>query len=111
MTKPTCLRPDWSSRGIGYFLLQKHCHCSSKLPDCCPDWWRVTSAGSRYLSSAEERYAAVEGEALAIAWGLRQTKYFTIDCHDLLIVTDNKPLTIFLGDHTLDEKRHKKAQV
>ena len=23
--KKTCLRPDWSNRGVGYFLLQQHC--------------------------------------------------------------------------------------
>ena len=29
ITKPTCLRIDWSAKkkGIGYFLLQKHCSC------------------------------------------------------------------------------------
>ena len=63
----TCLRPDWSHLGIGYFLLQKHCSCTSQLPDCCIDGWRITLAGSRFLSSAEQRYAPVEGEALAVA--------------------------------------------
>ena len=33
LSKPTCLRPDWSSRGIGYFLLQQHCSCSTGMPD------------------------------------------------------------------------------
>ena len=103
MAKPTCLRPDWSSRGIGYFLLQQHCSCTIGLPDCCPNGWRVTLAGSRFLSGAETRYAAIEGEALAIAWGLEQTKYFTQGCQDLLIVTDHKPLTKIFGDRTLDE--------
>ena len=70
----TCLRPDWSNRGIGYFLLQKHCLCDSSTPNCCNSGWRVTLAGSRFLSSAEQRYAAIEGEALAVAWGLEQTK-------------------------------------
>lgn len=102
-SKPTCLRPDWSSRGIGYFLLQKHCNCASDLPNCCPDGWKVTLAGSRFLTGAEERYAAIEGEALAIAWGLEQTKYFTQGCQDLLVVTDHKPLTKIFGDRTLDE--------
>ena len=69
-TRRTCLRPDWSNRGIGYFLLQKHCACPSTLPDCCANGWRVTLAGSRFLSSAEQRYAPIEGEALAVAWGL-----------------------------------------
>ena len=37
-------------------------------------------AGSRFLTGAEKRYAAIEGEALAVAWGLEQTKYFTQGC-------------------------------
>ena len=99
----TCLRPDWSNRGIGYFLLQKHCSCDSCIPDCCHSGWRVTLAGSRSLSSAEQRYAPVEGEALAVAWGLEQTKYFTQGCDNLVVVTDHKPLTKIFGDRTLDE--------
>ena len=90
--KRTCLRPDWSTRGIGYFLLQQHCSCPSRIPDCCPEGWRITLAGSRFLSSAEQRYAPIEGEALAVAWGLEQTRYFTQGCDDLLVVTDHKPL-------------------
>ena len=101
--KLTCLRPDWSQRGIGYFLLQQHCSCPSRVPDCCPGGWRITLAGSRFLSSAEQRYAAIEGEALAVAWGLEQSRYFTQGCDDLLIVTDHKPLVKILGDRTLDE--------
>ena len=73
----TCLRPDWSKRGISYFLLQQHCSCPSGVPDCCPGGWRITLAGSRFLNSAEQRYAAIEGEALAVVWGLEQTRYFT----------------------------------
>ena len=103
LDKITCLRPDWSRKGIGYFLSQKHCDCSGKLPDCCPSGWKVVLAGSRFLSSAEERYAAVEGEALAVAWGLEQSKYFTQGCPNLIVVTDHKPLTKLFGDRTLDE--------
>ena len=103
MSKRSCLRPDWSTNGIGYFLLQKHCHCDSITPDCCPDGWKVTLAGSRFLTGAEKRYAAIEGEALAIAWGLEQTKYFTQGCQDLIVATDHKPLVKIFGDRTLDE--------
>ena len=103
ITKPTCLRPDWSARGIGYFLLQQHCECSSGMPDCCPDGWRITLAGSRFLCGAEQRYAPIEGEALAVAWGLEQTRYFTQGCPKLLVVTDHKPLAKIFGDRTLDE--------
>ena len=103
MRRRTCLRPDWSRRGIGYFLLQQHCSCTSGIPDCFPGGRRVTLAGSRFLSSAEQRYPAIEGEALAVAWGLEQTRYFTQGCDNLVVVTDHKPLVKIFGDRTLDE--------
>ena len=59
--------------------------------------------GSRFLKKAEERYAPVEGEALSVAWGLEQTKYFTMGCDNLIVIVDHKPLTKVLGDRTLDE--------
>lgn len=101
--RPTCLRPDWSTKGIGYFLTQKHCRCPSNLPQCCPNGWRIVLAGSRFLSDTEKRYAPIEGESLSIAWSLEQTRYFTLGCDDLIIVTDHKPLVKIFGDRTLDE--------
>ena len=95
--KRTSLRPDWSTRGIGYFLLQQYCSCPSCIPDCCPEGWRITLVGSRFLSSAEQHFAPIEGEALAVAWGLEQMRYFTQGCDDLLVVTDHKPLVKILG--------------
>ena len=103
VAKPTCLRPDWSKKGIGYLLLQKHCCCASEIPDCCDNGWKITLAGSRFLKGPEERYAAIEGEALAIVWGLEQTKYFTQGSPNLTVVTDHKPLVKIFGDRTLDE--------
>ena len=102
-TKLTCIRQDWSRQGIGYFLSQKHCPCDSCLPDCCTDGWRVTLAGSRLLTSAEHRYVPIEGETLAVAWGLEQSKYSTQGCNDLLVVTDHRSLVKILGDRTMDE--------
>ena len=90
--KRTCLRPDWSRQGIGYFLLQKHCTCDSTLPNCCTTGWKIVLAESRFLSSTEKRYAPIEGECLAVARRLEQTKYFVQGCTDLLVVTDHKPL-------------------
>jgi hypothetical protein len=77
LSKLTCLWPDWLQRGIGYFLSQKHCDCDASIPGCCEYGWRITLAGSRFLKPAETRYAPVEGEALAIAWALEHTRYFT----------------------------------
>ena len=90
-------------RGIGYFLLQKHCSCPSGIPDCCPGGWRITLAGSRFLSLAEGHYAAIEGEALAVAWGLEQTRYFTQGCDNLVVITDHKPLVKIFSDRIVDE--------
>ena len=78
VTKRTCLRPDWSIRGIGYYLSQKHCQCPSDRPGCCDNGWKVVLVGSRFLHGPELRYAPVEGESLAIAWGLEQSRYFTL---------------------------------
>ena len=103
LERRTCLRSDWSKSGIGYFLSQKHCKCAQLLPGCCDYGWKITLAGSQILKPAETRYAPVEGEALAIAWALEQTKYFTQGCDNLLVVTDHNPLGKLLGDRTLDE--------
>ena len=99
VNRSTCLRTDWSKKGIGFLLAQKHCECG---PDdsfgCCQDGWKITLAGSRFLSSAEKNYAPVEGEALAVAWALEQTRYFTMGCNKLKIIVDHKPLTKLFGD-------------
>ena len=40
---------------------------------------------------------------MGVAWGLEQTKYFTMGCNNLLVVTDHAPLVKLLGDRRLDE--------
>ena len=102
-SRSTALMTDWSKTGIGFWLLQKHCDCEDVSPGCCQDGWKITLAGSRFLSSAEMNYAPVEGEALAVAWSLEQTRFFTMGCDDLVIVVDHKPLVKLLGDRRLDE--------
>ena len=103
VSKKTCLRTDWSKKGIGYYLSQKHCDCASELPGCCEEGWLITLCGSRFLQQAEQRYAAIEGEALAVAWALEQTKFFTMGCDNLGVVTDHQPLCKIFGDRMLDE--------
>ena len=101
--RPTCLITDWSKKGVGYHLAQKHCKCESKLYGCCEDGWQITLAGSRFLRKEEENYVAIEGEALAVAWSLEQTRFFTLGCPDLTIITDHKPLLKILSDKRLDD--------
>ncbi len=94
---------DRSKNGIGYFLSQKHCDCATALQGCCDDGWKITLAGSGFLAPTEQRYASIECEALAVAWGLEQSRYFTQSCDYLVVVTDHKHLVKILGDRTLDE--------
>ena len=102
-TRKTCLRCDWSKKGIGFYLCQNYCECDSTAPDCCQDGWKITVCGSRFLQKNEERYAPIEGEALAVAWALEQTNFFTLGCMDLMVMVDHKPLLKTLGDRKLDE--------
>lgn len=102
-SKPTCLATDWSKSGIGYWLLQKHCQCPSTEPFCCHTGWKITLVGSRFTHAAESRYAPVEGEALAIADALDKARFFILDCSDLIIAVDHKPLLKVLGDWSLEE--------
>lgn len=101
--RKTCLSPDWSRTGIGYWLWQQYCGCASDTPNCCEGGWKITLAGSRFLRPSEQRYAPIEGEALAIAWALEDTKFFTIGCDKLIIATDHKPLTKIFSDRSLDD--------
>ena len=99
----TCLQPDLSTTGIGYFLLQNYCFCNSDVPGCCQTGWRIVLAGSHFVTSSELRYAAVKGESLAIVWALEQSQYFIQGCDRLLALTDHKPLVKLFGDRTLGE--------
>ena len=98
---PMCLRTDWSE-GLRYHLLQKTCSCLGATPLCCDTRWRITLAVSRFNNGAELRYAPIKGEALAIAWVLEQTRYFTQGCNRLVIATNHKPLVALLGSKPLE---------
>ena len=102
-SRTTCLSTDWSMDGVGFLLLQKYCRCLSRTPVCCPDGWKLCLVGSRFTTPTESRYAPIEGEALAVAYALHQTRYYVLGCADLIIATDHKPLTRILNDKSLTE--------
>ena len=58
-----------------------------------------------YLS-AEKHYVPIEGEALAITWALEQTRFFTLGCSNLTVITDHKPLVKIYRDRRLDGIRN-----
>ena len=100
--RKTCVATDWSKTGIGAWLLQKYCICDSIKPFCCPTGWHITLFCSRYLTEAETRYSPVEGEALAVAYGLEKCKHFVLGCQDLIIAVDHKPLLGLFSQKSLD---------
>ena len=90
--KPCCLATDWSTTGVGYWLLQKHCNCEPLRPFCCRSGWQITLVGSRFTNTAESNYKPIEGEALAVTYALEHAKHFVLGCTNLIIATDHKPL-------------------
>ena len=101
--RPTCLSTDWSKTGIGFLLQQKHCQCSiDKAPHCGPGHWKLIFAGSRFVTEAESRYAPVEGEALALVYGLQQCRMFVLGCPNLTVAVDHKPLVKLFSDQSLE---------
>ncbi|GFN90528.1 enzymatic polyprotein [Plakobranchus ocellatus] len=100
--RPTCLATDFSKDGIGFWLLQKHCECTSSKPFCCRLGWKVTLVGSRFTSPAESTYAAIEGEALAVVDALEKILHFFLGCPNLIIAVDHRPLLKVFGDRSLE---------
>ena len=104
-SKPTLLATDWSKNGIGFYLLQKHCHCNlnKSKPFCCRTGWKITLIGSRFTSAAESRYSPIEGEALAVADALKKCRYFVLGCPNLIVCVDHKPLLKVFSNRALED--------
>ena len=101
--KPTCLITDWSKTGIGFWLFQKHCQCPGLKPFCCHDGWKIILVGSCFIHPAESRYAPIEGEALAVTYGLDSACFFVLGCPTLIVGVDHKPLLWIFRDRALDD--------
>ena len=109
VNRPTCLATDWSKSGVGFTLSQKYCECPKSTetkaysPNCGNGHWKLVLAGSRFTKPAESRYAPVEGEALAVAYGLAQCRLFILGSPDLVVAVDHKPLIRILNDRALED--------
>ena len=101
--RETSLSTVWSRTGMEFSLTQKWCKCCQVKANCCPGGWRIAFAGSRFTTTAESQYHPVEGEALAVAWALHKTKYFTLGNDSLMACVDHKPLVKILGDRGLGD--------
>jgi hypothetical protein len=81
---------DASSYGLGAVLLQKS-----------GDDWRPVAFASRSMSSAEQHYAQIEKEALALTWACEKFAMYLLGKR-FEIETDHKPLVPLLGSRHLD---------
>jgi len=98
--KPTRLYTDASRlNGLGFVVKQ--------LQD--EGHWRIVQAGSRFLSSAETRYAMVELEMLAIAWAMQKARPF-LEGIRFEVMTDHKPLIPICNDYALSDIENKRLQ-
>ena len=95
---------DCSKTGIGFILLQQHCTCNlDDAPFCCTSGWKVALCSSQHLQDAETRYAVIEGEALAITWGLKKAHNYLSGCPQFIIATDHKPLISIFSNKNLGD--------
>jgi len=98
--RPTRLYTDASRlHGLGFVLKQ----------DIGNNNWRVVQAGSRFLSSAETRYAMIELELLAFAWAAKKAAAF-LEGISFELITDHKPLKPILEDYALSDIDNKRLQ-
>ena len=98
--RPTRLYTDASRlNGLGFVVkqLQEDQH------------WKIVQAGSRFLTSAETRYAMVELELLGIAWAMQKARPFLEGIH-FEVLTDHKPLIPILNDYSLADIENKRLQ-
>ena len=104
INRATCLLTDWAKSGLGFALMQKHCECTGKklTPECGPGHWKLVFAGSRFTTPTEQRYAPIEGEALALVHGLESCRMFILGCPQLTLAVDHKPLLKYFNDRELE---------
>ena len=88
----TTVSADSSSFEIGAVLTQKQSDGN----------WRPVAYCSRSLSNAEQRYAQIEKEALALTWGCERFNDYLLGKH-FHAETDHKPLVSLLGTKNLEE--------
>ena len=85
------LQCDASSVGVGAALLQPG-------PDGALQPVAYSSRILNILNNAEQNYAQIERESLAVVFGVTKYRQYLLGRH-LKLLTDHKPLIALLGEH------------
>ena len=72
------------------------------MPGCCKTGWQTVYMGSQFCNNAEARYAPIEGEALAAAWGMLKCRHYLLGMPKWTLAVDYKPLVPILSTKDLD---------
>ena len=75
-----------------FFFFKSTAHVQSTEPQSA-----VLKAGSSFCTDAEQGYAPVEGEAMAISWALEKCRMFILGCPNVIVVTDHEQLKGLFG--------------
>ena len=81
----------------------KALHLRQQKTFCCPTGWQVTLFTSGYLTETEAKYSPIEGEALAVAYGLEKCKHFILGIDNLTVTVDHKPLVGLFTYRSLED--------
>ena len=90
--RETYVTTDASNRGLGATLSQIQADGSRRL----------VAAASRSLTECEQRYAAIEKEALGVCWAMDKFSQYILGMKNVIVETDHKPLIPLLGNMFLD---------
>lgn len=90
-------------RILARLTFQKHIWCPTESGSSCGEnHWKVILAGSRFTKGAESRYSPVEGEVLALVYGLMSCRIFILGFPDLIITADPQSLKKIFSDQVLE---------
>ncbi len=89
---PTTVSADSSSFGIGGVIMQDH-----------GGQWKPVAFCSRTLTPAEQRYAMVEKECLALVWTCERFSQYLTGLQSFRLLTDHKPLVPIIGSKSIDQ--------
>jgi hypothetical protein len=80
------------------------------LEQLVDDHWRLVTAGSRFISETESRYAMIELEALAVYWAMNKNKLYLLGLPSFELRIDHMPLIPILNKMSVYDIQNPRLQ-